>query len=192
MASFGRWLALSVIGGVALLMAVARWGEPARTEERSGWLYQQFGDQGVVLGMLAMGLVFLLLGLIGMARSGRALWRHRQAGSPPSPPSAATPGGLLLTGGVLWTVFYLGGKARALATGAAAVEYGYLAVLIGPLAVALGLFYLLVRPGTLQGMQAMNRRERLWFLVFLAVGILAGVALGVGLPAWAPMLAGGP
>ena len=101
-------------------------------------------------------------------------------------------GGLLLTGGVLWTVFYLGGKARALATGAAAVEYGYLAVLIGPLAVALGLFYLLVRPGTLQGAQAMNRRERLWFLVFLAVGILAGVALGVGLPVWAPMLAGGP
>ena len=198
MASLGRWLALSVIGGVALFMAVARWGEPARAEERSGWLYQQFGDQGVVLGMLAMGLVFLVLGLIGMARSGRALWRHRQAGSPSSPPSAATPGGvrlaggLLLTGGVLWMVFYLGGKARALAIGAAAVEYGYLAVLVGPLAVALGLFYLLVRPGTLQGVQAMNRRERLWFLVFLAVGILAGVALGVGLPAWAPMLAGGP
>ena len=91
MASLGRWLALSVIGGVALFMAVARWGGPARTEERSGWLYQQFGDQGVVLGA-----------------------------------------------------------------------------------------------------QAMNRRERLWFLVFLVVGILAGVALGVGLPVWAPMLAGGP
>tara|TARA_A100001391_G_scaffold69_2_gene123 strand:+ start:27124 stop:27720 length:597 start_codon:yes stop_codon:yes gene_type:complete len=197
MAWFGRWLALSVIGGVALLMALSRWGEAARAEERSGWLYQQFGDQGVVLGMLAMGLVFLALGLTGMVRTGRALWRHRQAGGPMAPPRAASPGGvrlaggLLLTGGVLWTVFYMGGKARALATGAASVEYAYAAVLVGPLAVSLGLFYLLVSPGTLQGVQAMNRRERRWFLLFLAAGVLAGVALGVSLPAWAPMRAGG-
>ena len=139
MAWFGRWLALSVIGGVALLMALSRWGEATRAEERSGWLYQQFGDQGVVLGMLAMGLVFLALGLTGMVRTGRALWRHRQAGGPMAPPRAASPGGvrlaggLLLTGGVLWTVFYMGGKARALATGAASVEYAYAAVLVGPL-----------------------------------------------------------
>lgn len=36
MAWFGRWLALSVIGGVALLLALSRWGEAARAEERSG------------------------------------------------------------------------------------------------------------------------------------------------------------
>ncbi|MBL7250521.1 hypothetical protein [Alloalcanivorax marinus] len=197
MASLGRWLALSVIGGVALLLAVARWGEPARAEERGGWLYRQFGDQGVVLGMLAMGLLFLVLGLIGMFRSGRALWRYRQAGSSPDPLQAATPGGVRLAGwlfllaGAIWTLFYMGGKARALAAGAASVEYAYPAVLIGPLAVALGLFYLLVRPGTLQGVQAMSPRERAWFLVFLVAGVLAGVGLGVGLPAWAPLLAGG-
>ncbi|MFC6330153.1 hypothetical protein, partial [Alloalcanivorax gelatiniphagus] len=90
-------------------------------------------------------------------------------------------GGLLLTGGVLWTVFYVGGKARALAAGAASVEYAYAAVLIGPLAVSLGLFYLLVRPGTLQGVQAMNKRERIFFLMFIVTGVLAGVGLGAWL-----------
>lgn len=49
-ASLGRGLALMVVGAAALLLGASRWDQPARAEERTGWLYQQFGDQGVGLG----------------------------------------------------------------------------------------------------------------------------------------------
>lgn len=197
-ASLGRGLALMVVGAAALLLGASRWDQPARAEERTGWLYQQFGDQGVVLGTLAMGLMFLVLGLILTVRAGRRLrhYRHtqgkeanmtspKQHDSAPASGPVKLFGWVMLVGGALWTLFYAGSKVRAMAAGAASVEYGYLAVLIGPVAVALGLFYLLIRPGTLQGVQAMDKREQIFFLIFIVTGVLAGVGLGAWLSAQA-------
>lgn len=44
-----------IVGFGALIQGVLRLGNPAQAVEKTGWLYQQFGDQGVAIGMIAMG-----------------------------------------------------------------------------------------------------------------------------------------
>ncbi|KAB2679721.1 MULTISPECIES: hypothetical protein [Brucella] len=53
-----------IVGFGALIQGVLRLGNPAQAVEKTGWLYQQFGDQGVAIGMIAMGAVALIIGAI--------------------------------------------------------------------------------------------------------------------------------
>jgi heme/copper-type cytochrome/quinol oxidase subunit 1 len=70
-----RWFALTVIGFFALYSAwrshVTHLAPDA--PERSGWLFQQLGEQGIVVGTLLMAVVFILIGLVGMSRRARRL-----------------------------------------------------------------------------------------------------------------------
>ncbi|MEN5277733.1 hypothetical protein ABE527_12365 [Brucella sp. TWI432] len=50
-----------IVGFGALIQGILRLGKPAQTVEKSGWLYQQFGDQGIAVGMIALGAVALLI-----------------------------------------------------------------------------------------------------------------------------------
>ncbi|MBB3216837.1 hypothetical protein FHW72_001908 [Ochrobactrum sp. RC6B] len=53
-----------IVGFGALIQGILRLGKPAQTVEKSGWLYQQFGDQGIAVGMIALGAVALLIGAV--------------------------------------------------------------------------------------------------------------------------------
>lgn len=59
-----RSVLLLIVGFGALLQGLMRVGKPAQTIEKSGWLYQQFGDQGIAYGMIIIGLIALLAGAI--------------------------------------------------------------------------------------------------------------------------------
>lgn len=58
-----RSVLLLIVGVGALVQGILP-GKPAQAVERTGWLYQQFGDQGVAYGMMAIGLVALVVGVI--------------------------------------------------------------------------------------------------------------------------------
>jgi hypothetical protein len=77
-----RWLALTVIGFFVLYSAWHFHVTPlaAHAPERTGWLFQQFGEQGIAVGMLLMAIVFILIGLVGMLRRARRLRAVRKAG----------------------------------------------------------------------------------------------------------------
>ncbi len=57
-----RPIALTLIGVASFISGAVRLNKPAQAVERSGWLYQQFGDHGVPYGMMAMGVVFSVVG----------------------------------------------------------------------------------------------------------------------------------
>ncbi|ANG97372.1 hypothetical protein A8A54_13360 [Brucella pseudogrignonensis] len=59
-----RSVLLLIVGVGALVQGILRLGKPAQAVERTGWLYQQFGDQGVAYGTMAIGLVALVVGVI--------------------------------------------------------------------------------------------------------------------------------
>jgi hypothetical protein len=65
-----RWFALTVIGVLALYSAWHIHVTPLEPHapERTGWLFQQLGQQGVAAGTLLMAIVFILVGVIGMLR----------------------------------------------------------------------------------------------------------------------------
>ncbi|WP_133491818.1 hypothetical protein [Alcanivorax sp. 24] len=196
MLAVARSLILSVFGVVCMAFALAHWGEPATAEERTGWLYQRFGDQGVVYGMLAMGGLMLLSGIVSLIRHrGRQKAHERameiaqdparhvpeapvQAKAPPDPKKGALLVGLVfLAFGLGWSVYYVRDTLQALAAGAPLVSYSWWKTLIGPFVAAMGLFYVLVRPGTLEGVKHMTPGERVGFLVFVSLGLAAGLGL---------------
>jgi hypothetical protein len=74
-----RWFALTVIGLFALFGAWHLHVTPLAPDapERTGWLFQQFGQQGVAVGMFIIAIVFTLIGLVGMLRWGRRLRARR-------------------------------------------------------------------------------------------------------------------
>lgn len=59
-----RSVCLLIVGIGALIQGIVRLGQPAQTVEKSGWLYQQFGDQGVAFGMIILGVVAFIIGAI--------------------------------------------------------------------------------------------------------------------------------
>ena len=59
-----RSVLLLIVGVGAFFQGLMRIGQPAQDVEKSGWLYQQFGDQGIAYGMMALGLVALVIGAI--------------------------------------------------------------------------------------------------------------------------------
>jgi hypothetical protein len=65
-----RWIALTAAGLFALYGAWHLHVTPLAPDapERTGWLFQQFGNQGVTLGMLLMAIVFIVIGVVGTAR----------------------------------------------------------------------------------------------------------------------------
>jgi hypothetical protein len=73
-----RWFALTVIGLFALYGAWHFHITPldSNAPERTGWLFQQFGQQGIAVGMLLMAIVFTPIGVVGMLR-----WARHRSGS---------------------------------------------------------------------------------------------------------------
>lgn len=71
-----RWFALTAVGFFALYSAWHFHATPLapHAPERTGWLFQQFGEQGIAVGMLLMAIAFILIGLVGMLR-----WRRFRA-----------------------------------------------------------------------------------------------------------------
>ncbi|MFK4821354.1 hypothetical protein ACI0FS_14295 [Ochrobactrum quorumnocens] len=59
-----RSVCLLIVGVGALVQGILRLGQPAQAVEKSGWLYQQFGDQGVAFGMIVLGVVTFVIGAI--------------------------------------------------------------------------------------------------------------------------------
>jgi hypothetical protein len=76
-----RWFALTVTGCFALYGAWHFHVMPLapHAPERTGWLFQQFGQQGVAVGTLFMAIVFIVIGLVGMLRSTHRLRAVREA-----------------------------------------------------------------------------------------------------------------
>lgn len=195
MLAVARSLILSVFGVVCMAFALMHWGEPATAEERTGWLYQRFGDQGVVLGMLTMGALMLLSGVVSLVRHRSRQKAHERAMEiaqdparhvPEAPVQAKTPDpkkGALIVGlvflalGLGWSVYYVRDTLQALAAGASVVSYSWWKTIGGPFLAGMGLFYVLVRPGTLEGVRHMTPGERVGFLIFVALGLAAGVGL---------------
>jgi hypothetical protein len=68
-----RWFALTVMGLFALYRAWHFHVTPLdpSAPERTGWLFQRFGQQGIAVGMLLMAIVFAVIGVIGMLRRPR-------------------------------------------------------------------------------------------------------------------------
>ncbi|WP_235889767.1 hypothetical protein [Brucella haematophila] len=59
-----RSIGMLIVGITALVNGILRLGTPAQAIEKSGWLYEQFGDQGVAYGTIVLGVVALLIGAI--------------------------------------------------------------------------------------------------------------------------------
>lgn len=57
-----RSICMLIVGFGALIQGLLRLGKPAQQVEKSGWLYQQFGDQGLAWGMIAIGIIALIVG----------------------------------------------------------------------------------------------------------------------------------
>ena len=57
-----RSIGLLFVGTVGFTANFRRLGAPAQAAEQSGWLYQQFGSQGVVYGMLVLTGLMALVG----------------------------------------------------------------------------------------------------------------------------------
>src|SRR5260370_12314839 len=91
-----RWIALTAAGFSALYGAWHPHVTPLAPDapERTGWLFQQFGNQGVTVGMLLMAIVFIVIGVVGTARWVRQLGSFRRAPtlatSPPTGGSTST------------------------------------------------------------------------------------------------------
>jgi hypothetical protein len=59
-----RSIMLLIVGVGAFVQGTFRLGKPAQAVEHSGWLYQQFGDEGVAWGMIALGVVAFIIGAV--------------------------------------------------------------------------------------------------------------------------------
>lgn len=66
---FFRSIALLIVGIGAFVQGFTRLGVPAQAIETSGWLYQNFGDQGIAYGMMALGIIAFIPGLIWFNQS---------------------------------------------------------------------------------------------------------------------------
>ncbi len=59
-----RSVCMLIVGFGALIQGSLRLGNPSQAVEKSGWLYQQFGDQGVAIGMIVLGAAALGIGVV--------------------------------------------------------------------------------------------------------------------------------
>lgn len=71
-----RSIGMLIVGVAALASGINRLGLPAQEVEKSGWVYQHYGSQGVAYGTIVLGIVGLSAGIIMF----RGTWRQvRQA-----------------------------------------------------------------------------------------------------------------
>ncbi len=66
-----RSISMLIIGFTALINGIHRLGAPAQQVEKSGWLFQHFGSQGIAYGTITLGVVALFTGGI----MGKYAWR---------------------------------------------------------------------------------------------------------------------
>ncbi len=66
---FFRSIALLIVGVGAFVQGFLRLGQTAQQIEKSGWLYQSFGDQGIAYGMMVLGIVAFIPGVIWFHQS---------------------------------------------------------------------------------------------------------------------------
>ncbi|TPG55988.1 hypothetical protein EAH89_13035 [Roseomonas nepalensis] len=59
-----RSVGVLLVGTVGFAASLRRLGGPAQAVEQSGWLYQQFGSQRVMYGMLALTGLMVLVGAV--------------------------------------------------------------------------------------------------------------------------------
>lgn len=53
----------------AFVQGFMRLEAPAQAMETSGWLYRNFGDQGIAYGMMALGILAFIPGLVWFNQS---------------------------------------------------------------------------------------------------------------------------
>ena len=72
-----RFIALLIIGFGAFFNGFCRFGTAATSAERSGWIYQHFGANGIAIGLMLLGSVLSGFGIsmgrkwVAGARAGR-------------------------------------------------------------------------------------------------------------------------
>jgi hypothetical protein len=76
-----RSIGLLIIGITALASGVARLGSPAQEVEKSGWIYQHYGPQGVAYGTIVLGIVCLSCGIVMFNCAWRQIRQVRQLGN---------------------------------------------------------------------------------------------------------------
>lgn len=74
--SIGMW----IVGLTALISGIHRLGSPAQEVEKSGWIYQHYGSQGVAYGTIVLGIVCLFGGIIMFRSAWRQIQRARRFG----------------------------------------------------------------------------------------------------------------
>lgn len=70
-----RAIGVLLVGILGFAASLRRLGGPAQAVEQSGWLYQQFGSQGVVYGMLLLTGLMALVGAV-LTWNVRREWRE--------------------------------------------------------------------------------------------------------------------
>jgi hypothetical protein len=191
-----RYFALTVVGLLALYSAWQIHVAPLapHAPARAGWLFQQFGQQGVAAGSLLMAVVFILIGVLGMLRLPRRLSTLRQARTVAASPRTTSLPSIEKSGGrgSIWSAF-IGLILIATGTGIAYVSL-YLPFLVGrphnikasfvvPMAIGYGLALLLL--GQDFGPTMYRRRDGIHIPTVVGVATLVVLlSLGLGLEWW--------
>jgi hypothetical protein len=69
-----------IVGFTALASGITRLGSPAQEVEKSGWIYQHYGDQGVAYGTIVLGMVCLAGGVVMFRGAWRQIRQAKQIG----------------------------------------------------------------------------------------------------------------
>lgn len=73
-----RSIGMLIVGITALASGIHRLGSPAQEVEKSGWIYQHYGDQGVAYGTIMLGVVCLAGGVVMFRSAWRQIRQPRQ------------------------------------------------------------------------------------------------------------------
>jgi hypothetical protein len=193
-----RWFALTVIGCFALYSAWHLHVTPLAPQapERNGWLFQQFGQQGVALGTSLMAIVFIFIGLFGILRQVRRVTGRREARILAAGPQTASQYSSVenASRGQGGTRATFSGLILLVAGGAMAYFGLYLPLLAGgppnmkasfgvPVAIGYGLALLLL--GQDFGPRMYRRKDGIYLPTVLgAITLVVLLSLGLGLDWW--------
>jgi H+/Cl- antiporter ClcA len=78
-------------------------------------------------------------------------------------------GALLIAGGLIASYFFLFRKLQMMAERVAQISYSIKTLLLGPMLILFGLFYMIIRPTT---PNLTDSREKKWFYLFLIMMLL--------------------